>query len=65
MSREFPGGVDIFAYLRGELSRRIMIIDGAMGTMIQVGACSLAVSGTPRNSWLVCVAIMFSAPQVH
>lgn len=31
------GESDIFEYLRGELSRRIMIIDGAMGTMIQVG----------------------------
>ena len=30
------GESDIFAYLNQELRRRIMVIDGAMGTMIQV-----------------------------
>jgi hypothetical protein len=30
------GETDLFAYLRRELTQRIMIIDGAMGTMIQV-----------------------------
>jgi methionine synthase I (cobalamin-dependent) len=41
---------DIFAYLRSELSRRIMIIDGAMGTMIQVLVASRGgVSGSQRR----------------
>ena len=36
MSTYVRGETDIFAYLTAELNRRIMFIDGAMGTMIQV-----------------------------
>jgi 5-methyltetrahydrofolate--homocysteine methyltransferase len=48
------GETDLFEYLSHELKRRIMIIDGAMGTMIQVSQAAgstLLATSEPPSRW--------------